>query len=587
MATDLNKKLLTRLQSRRIPSWRQLRYIGAVFSKSEKRVIGMLAGVMVLSLGVMAVRLWQEHVFPVPARGGEYIEALVGTPNYVNPLYAGANDVDLDLTRLVYSGLARVLPEGEIVPDLAESLEVSEDGKIITAVLRKNALFHDGKPVTAEDVVFTYETVQNPSFKSVYAAAFRGVTIAAPDEHTVTFILNEPYAGFFSALTVGILPAHLWRDVPPQGAALSQFTLKPVGSGPYRFKSFSRDRVGTIHSYTFERFADYYGPPPFIDRVAFRFYPDYDAALEAYRARQVDGLGFVPQTARDRVAARRDVREYQLALPQYTAIFFNSKQQGVLKESAVREALQIAIDREAIIRDSLLGAGELVDSPVLDWLGNASSSVRAPLDVERARSMLDKAGWTLPEGATVRVKTTKDSKGRVTATTTLKLTLVTADREDLRAVGEAVAQAWTGIGVETTLDAVPATRLQKDILRTHSYDALLYGQLLGREPDPFAFWHSSQAVDGGLNLALFANRNADTLLESARKETDPEKHSALLAQFAELIAAERPAIFLYQPLYSYFVATRVKGLNVHDVAIPADRFAGIADWFIKTRKSWH
>ncbi len=124
------------------------------------------------------------------------------------------------------------------------------------------------------------------------------------------------------------------------------------------------------------------------------------------------------------------------------------------------------------------------------------------------------------------------------------------------------------------------------MLKTHSYDALLYGQLLGREPDPFAFWHSSQAVDGGLNLSLYANRNADTFLETARKETDLAKHDAALAQFASLLVSERPAIFLYQPLYSYFVANRVKGIQVSQVSIPADRFAGISDWFIKTKKRW-
>lgn len=586
MGVDLNKKLLSRLQTRRIPSWRQLRYLGTVFSKSEKRSSLALGGVMLLCLGVIGVRLWQLHVVSLPARGGEYIEGLVGMPNYVNPLYAGANDVDLDLTRLVYSGLARVLPEGDIVPDLAETIEVSEDGKTVTAVLRTNARFHDGKPVAAEDVVFTYETVQNPAYKSVYAAAFRGVTIASPDEHTVVFTLNEPYAGFMGALTVGILPAHLWRDVAPQSAALSQFTLKPVGSGPYKFKSFSRDKNGTIRSYTFERFAQYYGPPPFIDRVAFRFYPDYEAALEAYRARQVDGLGFAPQNFRDRLAARRDVAEYKLALPQYTAVFFNSKQQPLLKENAVREALQIAVDREGIIRNQLNGAGSLVDSPVLRVAEGTSSTPRAPFDPEQSKNLLNKAGWVLPEGGTVRIKTEKDSKGKVTSTSTLRITLVTLDREDMHAVADAIAQAWTAIGVETTVDAVPAQRLQKDVLKTHSYDALLYGQLLGREPDPFAFWHSSQAVDGGLNLSLYANRNADTFLETARKETDLDKHEAALAQFASLLVSERPAIFLYQPLYSYFVANRVKGIQVSQVSMPADRFAGIPDWFIKTKKRW-
>lgn len=585
---DLNKRLLTRLAPRRTPSWRQLRYLPTVLSRAERRLaVGLLVAVFAAA-AVMGVRVWQLHVVSVPARGGEYIEGLVGAPTYINPLFAGANEVDLDLTRLVYSGLMRTTPEGTVVPDLAESVEMSEDGKTVTAVLRNDLRFHDGQTLTTDDILFTFEAIQNPAYKSAVAASFKGVTVAAPDERTVTFTLSEPYAPFLTALTVGILPAHLWRDVPPTSANLAEFNLKPVGSGPYKFKAFSRDRVGTIRSYTFERFTgNGGGDGPFIGRIAFRFFADFDAAVEAYRSRQIDGLGFAPTTLRDRLRGRHDANEFPLALPQYTALFFNQKRVEALKDPQVREALTVSLDRERIIADALAGAGELVDGPVFPgFAGVTSTPARTAFDPDKAAQLLEKAGWALPEGGGPRVKTTKDSRGRVTATTTLALTIVTAERDETSMAAKAVADTWRALGLDVKVEEVPASRMQRDVLRPHAYDVLLYGQILGRDPDPLPFWHSGHAVEGGFNLALYANRNADALLEAARKEQDAEKRGMLYTQFANLVVAERAAAFLYRPVYPYFVTTAVKGITADEIAVPADRFAGVADWYIKTRKGW-
>lgn len=549
-------------------------------------VVGLLV-VACAGLAVMGARVWKLHVVSVPASGGEYIEGLVGAPTYINPLFASANEVDLDLTRLVYSGLMRTTPEGTVVPDLAESVEISEDGKTVTAQLREGLHFHDGQTLTTDDILFTFEAIQNPAYKSPYAGSFKGVTIAAPDARTVTFTLSEPYAPFLTALTVGILPAHLWRDVPPSSANLAEFNLKPIGSGPYKFKAFSRDRVGTIRSYTFERFVENDGSGPFIGRVAFRFFPDYESAVEAYRNRQIDGLGFAPTTLRDRLRGRHDANEFPLALPQYTALFFNQKRVEALKDSQVREALTVSLDRERIIADALDGAGELVDGPVFPgFAGVTSTPPHAAFDPDKAAQLLEKSGWALPENGGPRVKSTKDSKGRVTATTTLALTIVTAERDETSLAAKAVADTWRALGVDVKVEEIPAARMQRDILRPHAYDVLLYGQILSRDPDPLPFWHSTHAVEGGMNLALYANRNADVLLEEARKEQDAEKRGMLYTQFANLVVSERAAVFLYRPVYPYFVTTAVKGVRADEIAVPADRFAGIADWYIKTRKGW-
>ncbi|TAL20057.1 hypothetical protein EPN90_01785 [Patescibacteria group bacterium] len=598
-SADLNKKLVASFASRRIPSWQQFKYLRTVLMKAERRVLQVSLGVLTLSLLTIVLRLWVVHVVPVPTVGGDYVEAVVGSPSLINPIFVSGNDVDADLVRLIYAGLVAALPDGRIVPDLAESFEVSDNGKEYSFRLKDRLVWHDGEPLTADDVLFTVSLIQNEDYKSPLYSAFRGVKAERIDERTVRFALSQPQSAFLSALTTGILPTHLWQDVPPAGALLAEYNLKPVGAGPYRFKSLSRDKLGTIRVYTLERFARA-ATPALLDRIVFRFYPDAESASAAVVAKVADGSAFAPVEFRGRLAGRPDLARYNLRLPQYTAVFFNPRNQPLFKDDAVRRALLAAAPRERILRDVLHGDGELVEGPVLPGMPGFDGNLKqAGYDAAAASALLEKAGYVLPTATTsVREKsktktiTVGSGRNKTTKTVTegkpvaLKFTLTTVDRAENLAVAELLAKAWREVGVGVEIAAVPPSQLSANILRQRDYEALLYGEVLGADLDPYPFWHSSGAGESGFNLALYVSKSADDYLESARGAASSESRANSYVGLAKKILADIPAIFLYRPAYPYYVEKSLRGITVDVVTVPSDRFSGIRDWYKKTRRAW-
>ena len=580
---DLNRRLLVRLAPRKLPTTRQLRYAGTVLSPVERKITAVLSAAALVSLFIIVVRIITANLAAVPARGGEYTEGLVGAPNYINPLYAPGNDVDADLVRIIYSGLFRTLPDGKLDVDLAESFEISDDGKVTTVRLRDNLRWHDGKPLSIDDILFTFEAAKNPEWKSPLLPVFRGVGIEKVDDRTVRFTLEGPYAPFLRSLTLGILPSHLWGDVSPASATLAEFNQKPVGSGPFRMKSFLRDRVGQIHSYTLEANPYFHRQRPFLDRMVFRFYPDSTLLTQALLSRQVDGAAFLPQSERRRLSVRRDLQTLSLRLPQETAVFFNLKN-DLFKNPEVRKALSVSADRQRILREALNGEGEIIDGPVLPGLfPGLENPPSLQYDPALAIKALEEAGFSLPEGSSVRIKVTKDKKGKVTATSTLSFALTTVDRNENVAAVKILEENWRAVGAEVRLNVVDTSGIQKDIIRPRNFDALLFGEVLGADPDPYPFWHSSQGGERGLNLSGFANRTADELLEAARKTADPAERAKKYNEFQKLVAAEAPALFLFRPFYPYSVHKKVMGIDIGHTSVPSDRFAGVTEWYIKTR----
>lgn len=578
---DLNKKLIARLTGRRLPTRAQFKHIGTTLAPRERQIVRIAAIAAGLSAVWLIAVFLITHIDRAPARGGEYSEAIVGAPTYVNPLYAPLNDADADLVRLIFSGLMRRTPEGTMVGDLGDSLEASDDGKTYTARLRTDRFFHDGKPVTVDDVLFTMNAIKNPEYRSALHASFRSVAIEAADEHTVKFTLQEPFAAFPELLTVGILPAHLWADVPPSGATLAEWNVKPIGAGPYKFHSFVRDRLGNIKSYTLARATD----GSYLDRVILRFHPSPETARAALQSRSVDGVAFVPSGSIPK--NRKKVEAVPLRLPQLTAVFFNQRKNAALADANIRRALTIATDRVAVMNAALPEGAELADGPIpADAIPSVDRPTPPAFDQAFARELLDKAGWKLSAEGSVREKVTRDRRGRVTASSTLSVALTTVDREEHRAAAEKVAEAWRAIGVGVEITFVPAKEIQKTVIRPREYEALLYGLVYGPDTDPFPFWHSSQAAESGSNLANYTNRNADDLLVAARRTTDAALRAAKLNDFQKLVVAEFPAIFLYRPDYRYVISTAIKGITVGRVGTPADRFAGITDWYRRTKPTW-
>lgn len=610
--------------------YKKVRLLPHVLNAKERAMLFALLLVTLVSGFFLFLRIAGWEFVRVPKSGGTYIEAIVGSPSLVNPLFAVANPTDLDLTRLVYAGILRKDADGNIVPDLAERFTVSPDQKTYTIRLKQNARWHDGENVTADDVLFTIERIQNPEMKSPLAQSFRGVTVTKVDDATVQITLKEAFAPFIETLTTGIIPEHLWRDVPMATAQLAEYNLKPIGAGPFRFASFEKDKKGAIQSYTLERFSAYHGKVPYMQSMTFQFYPTVNEAIEALGTGAVDGMHLIPKQFKEKIPAG-NYHTVNLSFPQYTAVFFNQEKNSALKEKRVRQALGNAIDRERIVREALGGEATMIASPILPGsVGFIPNSAPPMFDRKKAETLLHDAGWNvitkeeyqkrieqqkkeqenkkieeakaqkndaLKEASlrSIERDTTKGQEGtsvaaeeqladeyRIKNDEVLTIRLTTIDHPENIAVARIIKEGWESIGIRVALD-VRQQNFQQQVLQPRDYEALLFGIVVGQDPDPYPFWHSSQVESPGVNLALFAVREADTLLEDARRTNDVGIRETKYKRFQEILAETLPADFLYTPSYTYLIGNALQGFSVNRIAKPDDRFAQITEWYVRTK----
>jgi len=565
---------------------------------------------------------------------------MVGAPRLINPLFAALNEADADLSRLVYSGLLRYDREQRLVPDLAVGYEIGPDKKQYTFKLKEAVVWHDGEPFTAQDVVFTIEALQDSEVGSPLAVSFQGVKAEALDDRTVKFTLAEPFPGFLSVLTVGIIPEHTWSGIPRPQFRLAEVNLKPIGTGPFAFKRLIKDDTGFISRYELARFAGYYRQPPFLKEFIFQYYSDYDGdqgAIAALREQKINGLNFLPFEFRERVKNLQPVKLYTMQLPQYTALFLNQGRREVLSDNDVRRSLAIALDRGEILKATLANEGELINGPILSGFPGYDSTLSGPAySVDEANALLDKK-WRRVEAAVYREERQKElwkqrqsetgssmgtstpeasETGVATSTaalqaaadidkeldaelsaaqlfyrrsqsgTLLTVDLVTADTPEYKQAAELIAGYWQDIGIKTKIKYVSPKDMPRAVLKDRAYDALLYRVIVGGDPDQYAFWHSSQADHPGLNLSRYNNPKVDELLLKLRQTDDAAEAAKFSADLQTQILHDVPAVFLYTPTYTYVLDESVRGFNVSRVAHPADRFANVIEWYNTTDGRW-
>jgi len=510
----------------------------------------------------------------VPKNGGEFTEGLIGSPLYLNPILAHA-DADLDLSRLIFSSLLKHNEKLELVSDLAEKYSISDDQKTYTFYLKKNVKWHDGENLNASDVVFTYNSILDPNLKSPLALSFAGVKVEKVDDFTVKFTLAEPFAGFLNLMTTGIIPQHLWYDIPAINAKLALLNQKPIGSGPYKFKSLVKEKNGIIKAYTLEKNKSYYGKVPYIEKIIFKFYPDYENAINALTNKEVQNLSYLPTEYFGKFSNKREIDLHNFNLAQYTAIFFNSKNNKLLDDKKVKEALTYAINKNKIIEDVLQNQGQAIDGPILpNFLGYNQNLKKYEFNPQKAVEILTTAGWNL-EGEIFKKKDQE-----------LKITLTTVELTENIKAANLIKEFWNSIGINVDLQIVAKDKIDKDVLTPRNYQALLYGEIVGSDPDLFPFWHSSQKSAPGVNLANYANRKADQLLEEARQTSDLKIRSQKYQDFQNILIDDLPAIFLYQPTYAYPTSKKINGIDLQSIANPSDRFINIENWYMKTRKKF-
>lgn len=564
------------------------------FSATEKAVFGLLVIVAGVSALIMAGTVNSFFLTEVPAYGDHLKEGMIGLPRSINPVLA-VTDVDRDISSLVYSGLMK-WSDGELVPDLAQSYSVSPDGLSYTFVLRDGLRFQDGHALTAADVAFTVQKIQNPALKSPRRNDWANVMVKEISPSSVEFVLKQPYSPFLTNATVGILPKHIWNTVSDDQFIFSQYNTEPVGSGPYKKSGEARGGNGIPTEYRLSTWRGYYGAEPHIGSITFYFFADEAKALAALDGGAIDSLASVEASEAARLASDRNVPYTVLSapLPRIFGVFFNQNQATVLADKNVRAALDMAVDRDAIVASALDGYGIPIRSPLPAGLVGTSTptSTTTPAvgtttgpngaDIAGAQALLEKHGWKKDPSSGVYQMQKKGAK----TGTALAFEIYTADTPDLKQAAEAVKDSWNALGAQVEVKVFDPSDLYQNIIRTRKYDALLFGEFIGKDRDLYAFWHSSERNAPGLNVAMYANSKADALLEEIRTTNDEAARLAKYEKFKELIDADIPAVFLYAPDFTYAVPKSFHNVSLGTVTVPSDRFNSLADWYRSTEKVW-
>lgn len=634
---------------RKWPTFWQWRRLFKVFTKKEKIFFSVFVLVAILSFGLLISSLYHKNTEVVAAEGGTFIEGVSSQtqPRFVNPIYANS-DIDRDLTELIFSGLMTYSSEMEVIPDLARDYpEIQDEGRVYKFFLKDNLLWQDGKPLTADDIVFTIKTIQNPDFKSPYLANWVGVKVEKINDLTVKFTLQKAYAGFLENCTIKILPKHIWEEVPSENFAFDPHNLEQsIGSGKYKVKEVKRINSGEVNYLVLEKNNLYFGKKPYIEEVKFIFFEDLNAAVRKKRATAINLKSF------EKVSD--DWQWHQLSLPRYFAVFFNQEKSKLLADEQIRLALSYATNKKAL-------SERIVESPILpEFYGFESPETIYEFNLEKAKLLIEELGFkdednngvlekqvqkelafsfksrlvvgskgnevtelqkcldgkvtgyfgsqtkqlvidfqekyadevlapagltkgTGTVGPSTRKKLNQICFGDSNETLELKLTLVTIDQPEMLETANKLKEQWGEAGITLEIQAYSLFQLEQDFLKPRNYDCLLFGEVLGAVPDPFPFWHSSQVADPGLNLSLYENKVVDEILESVRKVSDQEE----LEEFQNILIEDNPAIFLYSPDYFYFTSGEVKGISSKKVVDPSKRFLDIENWYLKTKRVWN
>lgn len=535
------------------------------------QVLLALAGTLLLAT-LLGFSTYSLSTVLVPDRGGVFREGVAGNPRYLNPLLCDASDIDLDLCRLLYRGLTTIDKHGRVVPDLAEGWSIDE-GNVYTFRLRPNEFWHDGQPVTADDVIFTIGILRDPEVFSLpdLTSLWRTVEVERVDDLTVRFRLSEPFTPFMDYTTIGLLPRHIWEGVPAAELATKPLNATPIGNGALRVVTMAADHV------RLEPSAYYRGPRPYLSALELRFYPDHASLFTAFVDGDIDGISQVLPQDLPIAGARDDLNLFSVVQSEYLTVLFNLTNPDVafFQEKNVRHALYYGLNRERLVDEVAGGQGVVAHSIVLpdNWAYDRAIK-KYDYDPATANRLLDEAGWVDQDGDGVREKDGKP----------LRFLLYSNDDPARQALIEQIAKDWRVIGVDAQPTPVTFAGLVADFLNPRRFDAALIGWEIPGDPDPYPLWHSTQAAGGGQNYSGWDNQEADALMEEARALTDEAQRRELYTQFQTIFAEEVPSLLLYYPVYTYGVSSRVHNVQIGALNQPSARFATFADWYILTRR---
>lgn len=512
---------------------------------------------------------------PRPAQGGIYTEAVVGNLQRLNPLLDNKNQPDRDINRLLFNGLIRFDSHGLPVPDLAESWGISQDGTTYNFTLHDGLKWHDGQPLTADDVVFTVEMFRqgNPSVSSDLQEFWKTVKVTGSGR-SLQFVLEEPFSPFLDYLTFGVIPRHLLGGLSGDGFINAPFNLQPVGTGPFQFERLIVDN-GNISGIVLRANNNYHRARSNLSQVVFLFYPDSIGALTAYKEGRAQGISQLTQDVLPQALNYPNLALYSSRKPELSIILLNLKsaEAPFLQEEVVRKAILQSINRQWIIDNLLQGQGIVADGVIFpDSWAYYSNLKSIAYDPDIAIRDLKEAGWALA-GETDTVRSKKEAF--------LKFTMAVPDTERHKNLAGAIQRDLAVVGIQVDLEVLPFDTILYDRLNPRTYQAALVDLNFSRtpDPDPYPFWDQVQAT-GGQNYSQWNHRVASEMLEQARITTDIDERTKLYRNFQLIFEEEMPAIPLYYPVYTWGADNIIRGVRVGPLMDTADRFNTVNEWYL-------
>ncbi len=508
-----------------------------------------------------AVFLNKRLLITVPTYGGEIREGIIGTPRFINPVLA-TTEQDKDLTTLIFAGLTKRDENGSVILDMAESIKESDDGLRYTVTLKDTSYFHDKKEVTADDIIYTVNIVQNPLIKSPYRVEWEGVAVEKNSDNQVTFILKKPFPFFMNTLSLGILPKHIWKNLTEDQISLSDFNIHAVGSGPYKIENITTES-GIPITFTLVAHKHYTLGRPYIETLILSTYQNEKYMLKAFQDGDIARVhGISPEKIASLSVSSSSIKTS--LLPRTFAIFFNPNKSTPFADKNVRQALQMAINKQEIVDKVLFKYGKIIDSPYPFDTENSVSEY----NVEKARDLL------------------ASSKAFKNASSTFEISLVTVNTDEMKKVAEMIKDDWTKVGVNASVAVYEVSDLNQNIIKERDFQVLLFGAITESPSDLYAFWHSSQRSYPGLNISNYVSKDLDENLEILRSSRDEAERVAAYEAMKKEFTEEVPGIFLFAPSLIYINNDKtISPLPLYSYD-SSSRFMLIENWYKYTDHVW-
>lgn len=526
-----------------------------------------LLGILIGSLALQTSLMRSAYQEPVASERGTYSEGVLGRLDTLNPIYA-TTQPERSAAKLLFAGLLAYDTSGSLKTDLAKSWRVEEQGKRYVVTLKKDIIWSDNEPITAKDVAFTINSIKDADARSPHYSSWRDIMVSAPDDRTVVFDLPVAYAPFPHFLTIGILPAHKFKNVPAADLRAAAFNRQPITSGPFDFRSLQTIDIDkgrlVVHMVANEQ---YHGSTPKLQRFQLYVYGDRDELRKAFMSAEVSA---VADFTADDLAQIGELSQYNVRdIPvNNVALALFKTDSEILGDSKVRSALRLATDRDSLIRTALNGRARAAETPIPSSMLSGSEELKQPAyDPKEAERLLTEAGWVVGEDG----KRSKDGQP-------LRLSVVTIKTGDYPNVLESLSSQWAKVGVRVDPVLADPADIQQNILAPRGYDVLLYELAIGGDPDVYAYWHSSQVNMRGLNLANYKSSKADDALASARSRFEKDLRGAKYKTFVQQWLNDVPGVVLYQPTMHYISRDPISIEGKSPLVDSVDRFRNVQYW---------